>query len=159
MTQKYAPIVLIEKTLGNGVHPKAVNRLMELCPTAVVRVYHTRPIERVPFHQIVTMRGKKRYLERLRKEMIARLGGAADAREKAVKEYVFAQFGGSTEVTIAEGPDLPPVAKAIAVCHPEEQFCREVGRAKAFNRALERFANVSIFDEEDARGMGPGDDD
>lgn len=159
MTQKLSPIVLIERTLGNGIHPLAINRLMDICPTAVVRVYHTRPIERVPFHQICTMRGSKKYLERLRSEMVRRLSNAEDAREKAVKEYTFAPHGGTTEVTISEGPDLPAVAKAICTCSPKDQFCRRTGRALAFNRALERFAEVSVFEEEDARGMGPTSDD
>jgi hypothetical protein len=154
MTQKFSPIVLIERTLGKGIDQRAVNRLMELCPTAVVRVYHTRPIEKKPVKQIVTMRGKKEYLERLRASSLM------SKREDQVKEFVFAQFGGTTEVTIAEGPDLPPTAKAIANCRWDEQFSREIGRSLAFNRALERFKEVSVFQEEDARGIGPalGDD-
>lgn len=154
MTQKFSPIVLIERTLGKGIDQRAVNRLMELCPTAVVRVYHTRPIEKKPVKQIVTMRGKKAYLEKLRESSLM------SKREDQVKEFVFAQCGGTTEVTIAEGPDLPPTARAIATCRWDEAFCREVGRSLAFGRALERFKEVSLAQEEDARGIGPamGDD-
>lgn len=147
MTTKFSPIVLAERTLGNGIHPEAINRLMEMCPSAVVRVYHTRPIEKVAVKQIVTLRGTKTYLRSLRDTSIM------PTAEEKVKEFSFATHGGSTEVTIAESPDLPPVARAIAACSAEDPFCRSSGRALAFNRALKRFGEVTVHQEEDARGM------
>lgn len=140
MKQKFSPTELAERTLGNGIHPLAINRLMELCPSAVVCVTHRRPIEvRV---------GGKRWEYRCRGSWVA----LKRARDEGF-DARFASHGGSTEVTIAEGPELPPTAKAVAVCHPGDPFCRAVGRALAFNRALERFNEVSVFGEEDARGI------
>lgn len=149
MTQKYSPIVLIERTLGKGIDQRAINRLMELCPSAVVTVRHTRPIEKTKVKQVVTLRGTKQHLARLRAT------SALPTEKERRRDFDFATHGGSTEVTIAESPELPPTARAIANCSPEDSFCKETGRAMAFNRALKRFANVSIQQEKDARGMGP----
>lgn len=151
MTEKFSPKELVEKTLGKGIHPNAIERLMEMCPQAVVRVYHTRPIEKVAVKQIVTLRGTKTYLVRLRETSMM------PSDEERVKEFSFSTHGGSTEVTIAESPDLPPVAKAIAACSAEDPFCRSSGRALAFNRALKRFGEVTVHQEEDARGMASAD--
>lgn len=125
---------VLQRVLGKGIHPAAIERLLELVPDARVQVRHSRRIEELRGesfpHWVVVRFGNRRTL--------------AEMRERNPNRRLrFASHGGKTEVLIAREGDERAIFVGFAHCSVEDAFSRSVGREVAFRRMLKLLPAVA----------------